>query len=354
MERIKFDPKEMEVVGSYANMNNPTMAAPKFNTPITAKENLMALYNGQKPLWLANQRENRSFSPRVIIDPISRAFIFEAEPAGPGEAGGPDMFNIEWEYIAMVNGSMVRPGDPTVRDIEKWEDYITFPDIETWDWEKSAEMNKDYLKTDVPVSAIIMNGLFERLISFCDMENAMMALVDEDMQDGVHRLFDKLCILYDGMIEKFAKYFPDVDIINFHDDWGSQRAPFFSINTVREMISPYLKRVVDSAHKHGFKFDFHCCGKNELLVPAMIEAGVDTWFGQPMNDYGMLYDMYGDKIILGAAFNVPENATDEEMYDLASKFVEKYKKGNVRVSSMGVPQKAQEYLYELSRIALSE
>ncbi len=133
-----------------------------------------------------------------------------------------------------------------------------------------------------------------------EFENAALALIDEDQKDAVHALFSKLCDFYDDMFRRFKKYY-NADGIYFHDDWGSQRAPFFSLDVCREMIVPYLKRVCDTCHELGMYLDLHSCGFNELLVPAMIEAGVDVWSGQTMNDRVKMLKLYGDKIKLNIA-----------------------------------------------------
>ncbi len=349
MERIPFDKKELIPIGEVAGMFGMP-PRPIYNTPITSKENYMMLLSGETPFWMpASFGDTTMITPKVP-DNIARGFVFEAEKIDNlKEAGGADMFGVEWEYVPTVGGSMVRGGNPKVPDITEWEKYVTFPKVEDlMDWKACYERNKDtYIKEDKALVVTILTGFFERLISFMDFENAAYALVDEDQQEGVHRLFDKLADFYDEYIRYYREYL-HADIISFHDDWGSQRAPFFSIGTVREMILPYLKRVIDSTHKYGMKFDLHSCGKNELLVPAMIEAGVDSWSGQPMNDFEMLYEKYGDKICLGMPITgVTDDMNDEELYAAIEKFVRKHPRalGSLRSAS----PKASEYLYEISR-----
>ena len=65
------------------------------------------------------------------------------------------------------------------------------------------------------------------------------------------------------------------------------------------MLLPYVKRLVDFTHSQGLIFELHSCGKNEILTPVMIEAGVDVWKPQPMNDIKYLCKEYGDKIRIG-------------------------------------------------------
>jgi hypothetical protein len=237
------------------------------------------------------------FNPRLIPDNVARAMVMDGESMAGIAKGGLDLFGVYWEFEPLVGGSMVKPGNPMCPDITQWEKYIKFPDLSKLDWARSSEINSPYLTDDRLNEWTIFSGLFERLISFCDFEGAAMALMDEDQQDSVHRLFDKLSDFYDEYFGYIKKYF-NVNMIQFHDDWGSQRAPFFSIATCREMLVPYLKRIAESAHKRGIYFHLHCCGKNEMLVPAMIEAGVDLWIPQPMNDLTLLLKKFNDKIML--------------------------------------------------------
>jgi hypothetical protein len=172
----------------------------------------------------------------------------------------------------------------------------------------------------------ILNGLFERLISFMDFSEAAVALIDDEQKDAVHRLFSRLCDFYEEEIAIFKKYY-NIDQFCLHDDWGSQRAPFFSPDTVREMLLPYVKRLVDFTHSQGLIFELHSCGKNEILTPVMIEAGVDVWKPQPMNDIKYLCKEYGDKIRIGISpdgldpYNMPTEPA--QFIAIAEAYVEK-------------------------------
>ena len=349
MDRIPFDEKELIPIG-YRKGVSPSSPRPIpiFNTPIAPKDNLMMLLNKEIPFWMPAGGESQLLCPQCP-DNIARGLVFEAEKLDEADAGGPDMFGVEWEYDPVVKGSMVRPGEPIVKDLNHWEDYVTFPKVaDLMDWAAVSKRNKErYIKKESAQVVTILTGFFERLISFVDFESAALALIDEDQQDAVHRLFDRLATFYDEYIGYYKTYF-DCDIINFHDDWGSQRAPFFSISTVREMILPYMKRVSDSIHSRGMKLDLHCCGKNEPLVPAMIEAGVDSWTGQPMNDFEWLYEQYGRQIVLGMPITgLRMDMSEKELWDTIEVFVKKHPYAKVRLRT--VPDKTAEFLYEISR-----
>ena len=341
--------------------------SPKYSTPITPRENFKRFMAGKDYMWTPCSADFVTVMPRELPDVSSRDFIFDKDvPAENIHTGGKDMFGIDWEYIPSAGGSMVRPGNPLlVPDICEWEKTVKFPDFSSYDWEGMAERLKNVVNDDRVVVTWVFNGLFERLISFMEFENAALAFVDEDEQDAVHRLFDKLCDMYDELFDKIHKYL-NTDIIYFHDDWGSQRAPFFSKAVCEEMLVPYLKRVCESAHKRGMYIDFHSCGQVELLVPCMIEAGVDIWSGQPMNDRIKILQNYGDKIKLNLSPNIPFAIPkdEEEAKKLAEdaeiaikEFIDTYKPymKSIVVSAMqaGSPR-LYEMVYATTREAFAE
>ena len=109
-----------------------------------------------------------------------------------------------------------------------------------------------------------------------------------------------------------------------HDDWGTQRDSFFSLEVLMEMIVPSLKKVVDYCHSLGMTFELHCCGHNHGNVPAMIAAGVDCWCGQAnANDLDLLAEQYKDQpIYFGLiAPEIPEGASREEVREIARQWV---------------------------------
>lgn len=298
----------------------------QFEKTITPRENYIRAVKHQNPQWIPMKSDAINFAPRIYPDNVARAFVVDGKPY-EGPVGGPDIFGVQWKYIPVAGGSMVEPGTPFLSDVSQWKEKVKFPDIDSWDWEKSAEECREYLNTDKLVTIWIFNGLFERLISFVDFEAAAVALIDEDQQDDVKELFQALVDFYKKLLDKFAAYY-HVDAVFFHDDWGSQRAAFFSLDTCREMLVPYMKQIVDHCHSLGLLFDFHCCGKNESLVPAMIECGMDMWGGQPINDKAKLVAAYGNEILLGVhdpfmpGSPVPEK--DEELYSHVEEFLASY------------------------------
>ena len=355
MSRIPFSEDELKVVGQFLG---PTMsfsvAPPIYNTPITVEENLRRAIKRQDYLWMPNSRDICNVQSRIYLDHVARAEIMDLGPLQPDEEkGGPDLFGIKWVYVPSARGSMEDPAIPhLMSDANEWEEKLVWPDIDALDWEGMAKLNAPFKEEKRLIGCTFQNGMFERLISFMGFEGAVMALIDEDQQDAVHRLFDKLADMYIHFISKYREAI-NVREVYFHDDWGSQRAPFFSVGTAIEMIAPAIRKISDYCHANDMVFQLHSCGKNELLVPAMIEAGVDIWSGQSMNDKDMLYEKYGDKILLGIEVPpLPQDADQALIEKTAKEYVAKYSKYPMMASAFFAPPALMEAIYKESRIML--
>ena len=275
---------------------------------MTPRENFLHYLKHEPYEWTPTSGDMIYFHPEEIPDHVARAFVFQ-QGGYTGPKGGKDLFGVEWVYVPTVGGSMETA--PLFDDICDWEKYVTIPDLDTIDWEAVAKRNADYLKTDKLIHSTIFTGYFERLISFVGFENAVVALIDEDSKESVHKLFDKLTDFYIDEIRRHKKWF-DIDIMEVHDDWGNQRSLMFSVETQNEMILPYIKRLVDAAHEVGVLVEQHSCGKIEALVPSIIASGVDTWRGQgSVVDKKWIVDNYGDQFRFGVDIQLDPGATPD-------------------------------------------
>ena len=354
MNKIPFDEKELEIIGEIEDPWFEGGKVYRYNHPITIKENYYRFFRDKHPMWLPLIGSDvKDFNPKVIPDNIARAFVMEAEPFDNEHmSGGPDMYGVIWEYIPAAHGSMVRPGHPIMEDVNDWKSIIKRPDIDSWDWEGSAKANKEWLdSTDDVIEMQLLSGAwFERLISFMDFEAAAMALIDEDQEDALHELFDATTEDLCKIIDKIAEYFPQVDSISVHDDWGAQSKPFFSMDAAMDMIVPHMKKLTDHIHEKGMIASLHSCGNTETRTPAYIAAGWDYWQPQQMNDIPQVYEDYGDKITIGVQPKViPEDMSGKEMAQyLMDHFV---KPGKLGIPSYYIPysQELDEELYRLSR-----
>lgn len=292
---------------------------------ITPRENMLRFFRNEPCEWTPNNLDQHSFRPALVPDHAVRGMVMQQEPF-TGEYGGLDMFGVDWIFDSNAGGSMEKA--PLMDDITQWEKIVKFPNLDDIDWERCKQENAEFLKTDKLIQTTIYTGFFERLISFVGFSDAAVALIDEDQQEFVHKLFGMLADLYIDMIDRLHRHF-NVELVEIHDDWGTQMSTMFSVATHKEMIAPYLKRVVDAAHKQGVYIELHSCGRIEKMIPTVIETGVDTWRGQAIVDKKMLVDAYGDQFKFGVEIRPTQPVDDDTAIDLVREAFEQWRGKNI-------------------------
>ncbi len=167
----------------------------------------------------------------------------------------------------------------------------------------------------------------------------------------MHRFFRAVTEVHKKFYRNAKKWF-NADIVNFNDDWGSQRAEFFSVETAREMLLPYVKELVAYVHSLGMYWDLHCCGFVERFVPLFIEAGEDSWGGQPLNDKWKLKQLYGDRFIFTDGPKLRPDMSEAEVDAAIADFMSKSGADNRIIVDTGLGPKdvnVRAKLYEATR-----
>ena len=360
-----FDPKELEVTGMhlcggygmFTNMGIPmSEMEPLFNRPITPKENLRRLFSGEKPCWIpftgAACCDVSNFAPRENLDNYSSRIVMDGlgVPDYPSELLK-GWFDLEWLFVPTAGGATVKPGNPMLEDMNDWEDVLVWPDLDSIDWEAVGRVNREYLDTPQSNEIHILSGSWERLMSLMDVSGAAMALIDEDQADALQRFLTKytdFIIDYIGRLKNVC----DVDGVLVHDDWGTQNGPFFSEETAREVLFPHLKRLVEYIHSQGMYYEQHSCGHCTKLAHLYVEAGVDLWWPQPMNDFDKLLEMAeGTRLHIAMDSPISPFATEEEARQAAREWFAAY--GDKQVTMVSMHPAFSEELYKLSRIAFA-
>jgi len=67
-----------------------------------------------------------------------------------------------------------------------------------------------------------------------------------------------------------------LDIFFMGDDYGTQRRPFIRPEDFRRFCLPQTRRLYGLAKRYGLKVMQHSCGSIRLLLPDLIEAGLDA------------------------------------------------------------------------------
>jgi uroporphyrinogen decarboxylase len=99
-------------------------------------------------------------------------------------------------------------------------------------------------------------------------------------QDRVAVLLRRIEDLLAEMIVQYAA--ADADAVMFPEDWGTQKGLMIHPDTWRTAFKPGFTRLCTTAHQHGIKVFMHSCGKTTVIIPDLIEAGIDVLqFDQP-------------------------------------------------------------------------
>ena len=300
-----FSEQELIVMGEKKSHIPNRPSTPYFNSPISYRENALSLFTDKKPCFAVGGNDFEAITVGWYQKNLARASRINPIHI--------DAFGVKWIYEPTANGSISEAGHPKFEDVNDWKNAIKMPDIEDWDWEADAKEHA-VTQTNFALEMTPVNGFyFERLISFMDFENAALALVDDEQEDAIHELFEATTELAIKYVDKVCQYWPSIDGFMFHDDWGTQLAPFFSDRAARELFLPHMKKLVDHVHSKGRYFGIHSCGHIEDRIPVFIEAGIDTWQMQANANPNIdkLYDEMGDKIVF--QITVPEfDLSDDE------------------------------------------
>ncbi len=95
----------------------------------------------------------------------------------------------------------------------------------------------------------------------------------------------------------FAKLGFDAVLVG--DDYGFNSGPFMSPDTFRDVFFPALQHICQVAQENGMYLICHSCGNLRLILPQMIEAGIDVYQGiQPIEDIASLKRDFGRDLCL--------------------------------------------------------
>jgi uroporphyrinogen decarboxylase len=131
--------------------------------------------------------------------------------------------------------------------------------------------------TDRAILGIFGGNLFEVPQFLYRMDNYLMHM--GLYPEACKHLSDSLCNFYMPRLEKWlGAVGPYIDVILFGDDLGGQNAPLMSPDMYRSYYKPWhtklWKRVKELAPH--VNIHLHACGSIELLLPDLIEAGLES------------------------------------------------------------------------------
>lgn len=153
--------------------------------------------------------------------------------------------------------------------------------------EKTLKLRQN---TDKALLVVCGCNLFEWGTFLRRMDNFLMDLMCDP--ENVEKLLDQLLIRHLATLEKVCLAVGDiVDIIRFGDDLGMSSGPFMDADTYRYLFKPRHKILCDYVKTHSKMHTYiHSCGSISLLMPDMIEAGIEIFNPVQTNAYLMQPD----------------------------------------------------------------
>ena len=142
-------------------------------------------------------------------------------------------------------------------------------------------------KTDKALLVVCGCNLFEWGTFLRRMDNFLMDIICD--QYNVEKLLDELLKRHLAVLEKVCQSVGDiVDIIRFGDDLGMTSGPFMDIESYRTLFKPRHKTLCDYVKNNSKMRTFiHSCGSISMLMPDMIDAGIEIFNPVQTNAFQM-------------------------------------------------------------------
>jgi uroporphyrinogen decarboxylase len=192
--------------------------------------------------------------------------VFMDNPVDPGK------MNLSWTWqIAGAHDSRAVIDDWSKLDefIDKLPDPATDPD-----WAALERIAERAHKENRYLLYSFWTLFFERPWMIRGMENLMIDYYVEP---------DKIAQLHGAMAEQYSRYIAEAcrrlepDGFFTSDDLGHQTGPMMSPGIFHDLIYPHYCTVGATIRDAGMHFWLHSCGDNTLLLPDLIDAGVDVF-----------------------------------------------------------------------------
>lgn len=224
----------------------------------------------------------------------------------PMTCTGYDAFGVHWTKA--IEGCHRTPGQkPILRNIEQWEEQVSIPKAERFDWSYVSRQVEHVNREKTIIRATLTMGPFERFSVLCPFEEALVYTLTDP--EACYDLLGRLADFKIDCIRALGRYAqPDVVIV--HDDWGTVRAPFLSMDSWRTLIRPHTQRIYHAIKEIGAVAVQHSCGNITPIIGDLVEMGLDAWQGQGYcNDVELLKKQFGDQLYM--VFTYLENASEK-------------------------------------------
>lgn len=283
------------------------------------RENAMAIYNRRQPDYYFDMMD----ALELIPDPVLMGDLCPQDGQEHKDSWG-----TVYIFKPRAPGAHphVTPENAVIKDIEKWEEQLTVPDLDHLDWTEAVRAAEAVNRKEKFVGFMCAGGLFERSHHLMGMETALINYMEypEEMA-ALLRVIADYKIKYIRLVAE--KIHPD--IIFYHDDWGSKQNLFLPPRVWRAIIKPLQKEIADTIHECGMIYIHHADCICQPIVTDMVEIGVDIWQGViAQNDIVEIQKITEGKLAMIGGIDGPkidiENITEEEIRGEVRRAIDTY------------------------------
>jgi uroporphyrinogen decarboxylase len=159
-------------------------------------------------------------------------------------------------------------------DIEEIYAYH-WPALEDCDFTKTLEEIDETVAAGQAVLSGTWGSIFSNTWNFFGMENCFVKMYSDPEQ--VEAVTRRLTDFYLAANEKLFSLAGDrIDALFIGIDLGSQLDLLISPEGFDRFLLPYMRELIEQAHRHGYYAVLHSCGSIYRIIPRLIEAGVDA------------------------------------------------------------------------------
>ena len=200
---------------------------------------------------------------------------------------------------------------------------MEWPDLSVVDFKTDGEKIQKMLDPERPHIYECVEGIFERLHELLPFEESLMAFYEEP--ELLEEFFQKMADYKIASCDQVFTHYGRVDGVLYHDDWGTQRAGFFSNEMFREQLMPATKRFMDYLKTRVEFTELHSCGMNIQYIPMMLEMGFDMWTPQfGINNPDFLHGTYGKEMTFTFPLMLDPAWTEAEIRKAVRDFVDHF------------------------------
>lgn len=288
---------------------------------MTPKERWLAVLNGEKPdrlpmdFWGTPEvwdRLRRHFGCAENLDVMARMHVDYLVPVAPRYSGPPlepgqDIYGNRHRVVDYGSGSYEECVDHRLaayQTIEEIEADYTWPSADWYDY--SVLPGQVAGLEDYPIKG----GGSEPFLEYAKLRGIEQAYLDlalnpELVAYCLDRLFD---FAYEYTTRIYEAIPGQITLSYVAEDFGGQENLLFSPKTIRTVLIPRMKRMIDLAHEAGVYVFFHSDGAIRPILPDMIAAGVDLlnplqWRCTGMERDGLKRDFGGQVVLHGGVDN---------------------------------------------------